>query len=383
MDFLKWYKQRVSSAEEEPPEVIWEEIQNELDIEAAWLSIRKDLPSAGKKRIAVLLAAAATLLLLLGAGSFLYYILRSQTPGDGNSMKYFSTVLVDSHSIAEPEVHTRLNDFSDFPDIRQVLPTENNQQFSVAETGMRAAYELRPLPYKRLTALNESDKTGTSIYIPAPHSHNQVPVSRFDKSNGYYAGITGHLANTWLLNNKTMQGLKSDELTASLPSFGYNLGIVGGKNISNRFGLHAEIYFISVTRQNYNEYLYGSYINNNMQLSYSSFSITGRWHLTRHEKPERHALVFGAYTGILKRAVQQIDGESRSLTSDYKSSDYGILAGYEYLFHTERDISVGTGFQARYGLNNIFAGNETIPGFLGSTRNASFNLTLSVRYHRK
>lgn len=383
MDFLKWYKNRVSSAEEEPPEVIWEEIQNELDIEAAWLNIRKGLPSAGKKRIAVLLAAAASLLLLLGAGSFLYYVLRSQTPGGGNTERNYSASLADSYTINKPEVHTRLNEVSGFPDIRQALPPEDEQQFFVAETGNSAAYELQALPYKHVTSLNESGKTGASIYIPAPERQNQVPANRFITGNGYYAGIAGHIANTWMLNDKTMQGLKSDELTASLPSFGYNLGIVGGKNISNRFDLQAEIYFISVSRQNYNEYLFGSYINNNMQLSYSSFSITGRWYLTRPEKPERHALVFGAYTGILKRATQQIDGESRSLTSDYKSSDYGVIAGYEYLFHAGRDLSAGTGFQARYGFNNIFAGNETIPGFLGNTRNASINLTLSLRYHRK
>jgi long-subunit fatty acid transport protein len=64
-------------------------------------------------------------------------------------------------------------------------------------------------------------------------------------------------------------------------------------------------------------------------------------------------------------------------------SDYGVVAGYEYIFPLGNQLALGTGFQTKYGLNNIFSGNEIIPDYLNSTRNASVNIILSIRYNIK
>ena len=94
-------------------------------------------------------------------------------------------------------------------------------------------------------------------------------------------------------------------------------------------------------------------------------------------------LILGAYTGILRNAVQDLDGTSILMTSEYRSADYGIISGYEYLHPLNEKFTLGTGFLARYGLRNIFSGNDFIPHYLNSTRNASVNLMISVKYNLK
>ena len=171
-------------------------------------------------------------------------------------------------------------------------------------------------------------------------------------------------------------------LTASLPSFGYSIGILAGKSINNRLDIQAEAYFVNRTGQNYNEYIHGHYISNKLQFTYSSLTLSGRWHFTNNIS-SGHTLLLGAYAGILRNAFQDLNGDSISLEDEYKRADYGIVAGYEYFHPLGSNLELGTGFQTRTGLNNIFSGNEVIPDFLNNTRNASVNFIISLRYTLK
>lgn len=43
MDFLKWYKNKIESGNLEPPESVWENVQDQLDIDHSWQKINAHL----------------------------------------------------------------------------------------------------------------------------------------------------------------------------------------------------------------------------------------------------------------------------------------------------------------------------------------------------
>jgi hypothetical protein len=384
MDFSELYKNIIESAEEEPPARVWDEIQNELDVDLVWNNIEKNLSGARKRRRLYPFAAAASILLLIGTGIFFHSNLKDQEFGELIiSIDRTDDTFSNDALIQEPAIQPALSSKREFTEIPETNGSVTEQALPDIDTPGQfyGHYEdMPPLPKPESNPQLSGHSIKSGIHEIAGKRENIPPGNKAVIASGYYAGLSGHLANTWLLNNKTIQGLRSDELTASLPSFGYNFGFIAGKDVSRRLGIQAEVHLVSTTRQNYNEYMHGQYINNNMKFSYSSFALSGRWYFINGSNPGRHALIFGAYTGILRNAIQHLNGESLSLNNEYSSSDHGIIAGYEYFHPLGNKLELGSGFQVKYGLNNIFTGNEIIPGYLNNTRNASINIMLSVRY---
>lgn len=390
MDFIRRYRDIVESARQEPPAAVWEEVQNQLDIEAVWTNLEKELPVGRvREKTMFILAAAASLLVLIAVGTLFL------TGPAGNVAGPLAAGYNQNHDIfsrylekMDGRFQSLLSSVSEFPE-----STGRHSSFVLSAPEGTAARAADPPGYSpavlEITAFTGRDKDKNILItgIAGIESASAIQPSGFlikkPALSGYYAGITGHLANTWLLNNKTLQGLKSDDLTSSLPSFGYSVGILAGKSVNSNFDIQAEAYFVSLSRQGYNEYLHGQFTNNLMQFNYSRMAISAKWHFLNRNNRNKHSLLMGAYTGILKNAVQDLNGESLSLNDQYRTSDFGIVAGYEYLHPIGNHLSLGTGFRTQLGLNNIFAGNEIIPGYLNNTRNASINFVISLRYDRK
>ena len=391
MDFIKWYKNIMDSARQEPPAAVWEEVQNHLDIEEVWTNLEKELPvSRTREKTLFFLAMAASLLILIAVGTLFL------TGPAGQDVRQFTAGYHQNQ-----DIFSRHSDYNDRP-FQSLLSAVSElsasagrrspvTSFSPEGTGRGTSGEF-PVYSPGVLEINAliGPETDRSLLIAGISGYEAEQVTRASSSlirkpalSGYYAGVTGHLANTWLLNNKTLQGLKSDDLTSSLPSFGYSIGIIAGKSVSSNLDVQAEAYFLSLSRQGYNEYLHGQYINNLMQFSYSRMAFSAKWHFINRNDHNKHSLLLGAYTGLLKNALQDLGGESVSLNDQYRTADFGIIAGYEYLHPLGSHLSIGTGFQTRLGLNNIFAGDEIIPDYLNNTRNASINFMISLRYDLK
>lgn len=397
MDFLKWYKNKIESAREEPPLAVWEEIQNELDIDAVWNNLDKELPARRNNKILTGLAIAASFLGVIGLGTLLYTGFGDNFAGDQfvYQNNYNPDAFLRQNQEESNPINSLLTATLDFPEnntswqdavspdnVDEPAYRQNAVSLDDAEVlAYRQNNHLQPLTVHGYKPEYGVYDIKSNLRSGSTGKEESNPGNAIPSMAGYYAGMTGHLANTWLLNQKTLQGLRSDELTASLPSFGYSFGFMAGKSIKS-FDIQAEFHIVSLTRQEYNEYLHGQYINNRMQFRYSGFSLLGRWVFLNSSKG-KHSLLMGAYTGLLRNAVQNLNGESLSLNNEYRSTDYGIISGYEYSYPLGNNLMLGTGFQTKLGLNNIFAGNDLIPDYLNSTRNASVNLILSIRYNLK
>lgn len=196
-----------------------------------------------------------------------------------------------------------------------------------------------------------------------------------------YVGATGQFANTWMVNEKTINGLNGSNLTKTNASFGYTLGFFVGTNITRSIDLQLDVDVLVNSSQSYNEYLNGHYVSSQMKLNYSQAKLSLKYSkLSKRLLIGEHGIILGAYLGYLRNANQYIDGISTSAYQSYNNMDYGLFIGYEYIIPLYKKIGIGTGFRAYYGLQNIYSGDDFIPSYMNKTNNASINLTLSVKY---
>ncbi|TVR73730.1 MAG: hypothetical protein EA408_04075 [Marinilabiliales bacterium] len=381
MDFLNWYKNIFESAGEEPPGEVWEAIQDELDIDTVWSSVENELSSRGRTRYIYAMAAAASLVALIGIGAFLFFLSNDPAAVRGRLHTWHTA---PEYSTGDPAIRVPFMTPLPFPAARQVIHPETMVVTATQELRPdREEVRLFPAgPLPGYIPRSETDFLLAEVNV-FPSGEMYAVTEPGIEAIRFWGGFSGHLANTWLLNNKTVMGLRPDEFTASLPSFGYNLGIVTGVEITGRFALQAEFSFISLARQDYNEYLYGKYITNSMQFDYSRLSLSGKWTFAGNGTNGKHWIILGGYSGLLRDARQDLGGELLSLKEDYNNIDYGILTGYEYEHPVSGRLSATLGINSKIGIRNIFAGNEIVPYYLNSTRNMSVNLTMSLRYNSR
>jgi hypothetical protein len=69
MDFNQWYKKSIETQPEDPPEGLWESIQNDLDINDVWIRLEADLGTPKRTMFPLLLTIAASFLFIVFLGS--------------------------------------------------------------------------------------------------------------------------------------------------------------------------------------------------------------------------------------------------------------------------------------------------------------------------
>jgi len=410
MDFLKWYKNKIESSHLEPPENIWENLQDQLDIDHSWKIINVQLEQNAATKRKYWFAAAAGLLIFILAGGYWWYSSNSnlnldkqiaqETTLEENKIKKETKINIEnrnpekeinSKSVKEKEDRLNIN-FTDSIQIAETVvrkqrlkqmseqkiiqqPVEKNRNNEKLIAALQP-YELSIEDFSVQTS--ETLVLGKSSEIISKGEKNRIAFQKI------YTGATGQLANTWLLNNKTYTGLEETSLTTSNASFGSHFGFFTGTNLFEQLFIQLDINIIVQNKQDYNEYLNGQYISNEMKFNYSQIGFSFRYitFSNRYMKGE-HNIYAGGYWGYLHSAYQVIDNEPHNITDYYAKSDYGVFLGYEYIFPIAKNLGFGTGIKAMYGLNNIYSGDQYIPSYLNKTHNASLNITFALKYNLK
>jgi hypothetical protein len=419
MDLLKWYKNIFESNELDPPGKTWDRIQDQLDIDNSWQVIDRSLKERSRATLRLRIAAAASLLVLVAAGASWIYLAsvsnvkqaeqlaedivtklstgKAEEPA-GDMIRGESTGkkedVATGHSsptgegqkevIPEQEKETTLTllventpSYTGHSD----LPAEQNEV-----SGVEEAPVMKETPTKKsargagsLTLYTLEDKF--EEIIPSGEVIRAATEKTRKAFRKFYLGTTGQLANTWLVNQKTISGFKSASLVSTNATFGSNIGFFAGTELMNKLDLQADFNILAQNNQDYNEYIDGNYVSNKLKLDYSQLALSLRYNMISKRILEgEHGINFGGYLAYLHNAYQNIDGEKIYLSDNYSNMDYGLLVGYEYVFPLSGHLGLGTGFRAYYGLSNIYAGGDDIPSYMNVTNNASVNITLSFRY---
>ncbi|MDX9845897.1 MAG: outer membrane beta-barrel protein [Tenuifilaceae bacterium] len=385
MELDKWYKLMVESNTEIPPESVWEGIQDALDVDLVWDKVEQTLVEDKRKKFFAPISIAASVVLAVGLGGLLLYLSSVSVNRLELALDQPKVVVVDSVDAANPNVESVQNVPSDdvtipiSPSVRRIntiaYNAVENQYFEEEIVSETQLVELKSLRMADAYPIPVRVENVTPLAIArAGVTENEDKEAWGIKSA--YVGVTGQMANTWLLSSKTISGLQPDELTATNVSFGQNFGVQLGASLTPRLSTQIEFLWISQNRQQYNEYINGKYVFNSLELDYYTFSIQSKYKFKPH-----HSVYAGGYLGLMKTAKQNLDGAVSLVTNEYSKLDYGIILGYEYSIPLGNRLTFAPGVFAKVGLNNVFTGNEYMPSFLNRTQVASLSASFSLSYN--
>lgn len=395
MDFLKWYKNTIEESDLNPPENIWENIQDQLDIDNSWQAIRNHLvKEANKRKVRFLSYAASVLLFLSFAG---YFFINTDLLTDETELvseKFNEIKQLDKKTNRKNELSVKESKLKErYFDKSSKSKTYYANKAEIKEVQIEADTKVddKILPDLIRSLKNHPVSLDDTMHqnlilakVYNPVKYNEPKAKETNAFKKLYVGATGQIANTWLLNEKTYSGIEGSSLTTANASFGSNIGIYVGTNLFDWIDLQLDLNILVKNNQNYNEYLDGKYIENNLSFSYSHVSPSARFYINSKKFMQgEHALNVGAYAGYLHSAYQILDGKTINLTDYYNNYDFGVFIAYEYVMPLTNKLGLGTGVRAYYGFQNIYSGNEFIPSYLNKTTNASVNISLSLKYRIK
>ena len=310
MNLAQWYKSIIESGREIPPEKVWEEIQNELDIDLVWSRVDEEMGRQRAKKRMNVFALAASFFLVIALGGIMFYLINTRRYDSSGlseqvpvSEEYNDIIATDKPGGIEPSTTLATAVPEKVPVTEPVPAPYDPEEFPREETfaGHDLMKPVSPLLSQSIPLNGELTEVPVRYKVKPEPVVNETTVKPF---SSLYIGLSGQLANTWLMNNKTLRGMKRTEFTATHPSFGKSFGLMLGSNLTGRLDFQTEFFLITQNRQNYNEYLYGRYVSNKLELDYYTMSFRVKYQLKNQGLS--HRLTGGGYIGYMKNATRDI-----------------------------------------------------------------------------
>jgi len=386
--FTEWYKQQIESNPYDPPESVWNNIHNELDVDNVWQRISSHLQKEQRRELIPYLAAASAILLF-----FLFYPFQNKQSynlAENEISRNLPKITVPSEQGKTKSLYTEEDARTPEEFASSAFNTLNTEDyFSMAVNREESQGIERTTTSNKFTKLNKRSSGLTEVqYKPilASHQPNNPEKKEAQQEEEkykpqFYAGVSGELGKSWLLSNKTIYSMTSSPFSSANPSDESVFGFNGGVKLSERWAFELGASFNGNKGQIYKEYTDGQLVTNQISLNYSSLNIKGKYKFISKTSnlPVSHNLVFGTYLGYLSNADQKIESISNNIKSDYKNYDLGLILGYEIDAHILPNYTLSTGVQIDPGLINIYKGNEELPASFNRTYNASIGINISIK----
>ncbi|MGM0497005.1 MAG: outer membrane beta-barrel protein [Bacteroidota bacterium] len=388
----EWYKQQIESNPYDPPESVWNNIHDELDVDNVWQRISSKLQKEQRRELIPYLVAASAILLF-----FLFYPFQNQQSynlAENEINKNFPNLEATSGQNKTRNIYSKkgfIGESGEFVSSAfNTLNTDGNFTASIPEEREESIPDNETTMQNELTKLNYHS-SGLPEIQSTPKLALHQPLQPEQKSTQpdeekkfkpqFYAGVSGELGKSWLLSNKTIYSMTNSPFSSANPSNESSFGFNGGVKISERWAFELGASFNGNKGQVYKEYTDGQLVTNQISLNYSSLNMKGRYKFISKTKnlPVSHNLVFGTYMGSLSNASQKIESSSNNIKSDYKNFDLGLLIGYEFDAQILPNYTLSTGIQIDPGLINIYKGNEELPASFNKTYNASIGVNISIK----
>ncbi len=436
MDLFKWYKEQVEKNQKDLPGEIWDRIEEELNVEDVWQRIDKRLNKdrflQRSKRMVYLAAASIAMLLMVRV-----YQSVSYTENPQHIALNESTGEQDKNNIyLEPDNSQPTNNNNKTNNSKESVPGKQSQNTSEKqqkqeqnihnnEQGLQTiasktitikeTYHRKPIeniPNTNETIQNGRNNTDITKEKPALpkelkkknylasneinnkiensdiNLHSQlnnpedITTSRKTKNRNYYIGFFSKLQNTWLLNNTTIKGLRSDEMTKTIPNFSNDFAFYAGIDISNTMSIMIEADFRLQNQQKYYEYVNGDYVSKEIRLNYNVLSAQMKYNFYRffNSSQLRANLVLGGYGGLLKYGQLKVKDTKRNVENQYNKYDVGFIIGYEFDIRFFNRIALIPGVRYKQGLINLYRGDGVIPASFNKTYATTIDFYLGINY---
>ncbi|WP_430814457.1 hypothetical protein [Carboxylicivirga sp. RSCT41] len=426
---------RLDKDEDELVNEVWREMEDELDIDEVWHVISQEL-DAGQKRSIIprfkYWLAAAGVLILLGLTNLMYHFSEQATqPLNGKArLDYKTDLSTDSNhensnilikpgmdsSVMQLQQPNELNVLKQHttellrnePDaIVCTLRFPKEQSSVIAHSPMLASGSfLDPRSNKLLQSKTTSVEMkkpfdiNIPLVLPAPDTKpmhwtdnflTQPPVDdrqivKYDqKDSRWTTGVVTALKNTYLLNAETYEGFSSTGMNNSKMTFQPDFGLTIQYAINTKFIFETNLFAASSLKQGYKTYSYGQYVNKETELNYYGAELAikhnARYSLVGERLLRRN--IGGVYINHLQSASETLSNTSSDVSSRYASVDYGLIIGQEFEIRSNGPVKVTTGLAVKYGLPNVYVGDDKHPAKLNKTHNASLEFRIGIAYRWK
>jgi len=361
------------------PEMVWERVQNQLDIERVWTRIASKIQI---RRYGYVLRYACAVLLLLIPFALDFNNVEmnsSMTSDQGNrdattnpsrtieaTNREQSTE--QSNSIqSTATVQATLLTIPNTPRFVNVVIPKSSQEIVTKEIGDLAQLKTRPV-----LALNQPQNLQLQPFF------NPKPK----RSLGLIVGGVSSLDNTWIIDNETRSGFDDQSLVENEISMASSYGAFAEYQINRRYSIFAEYLFQSRTRQHalvYNES--GKYIDKLREINTYKLAFL----VTRYSQPKFNGishstlLRFGGYMSGVKNDFTTLDGVITNVNSVYKRHDIGLRAEIGKRIYL-RSFVIEGGIKTEFGLANLASFKSNIPPQLNFTRLVSGGAYIRLGY---
>lgn len=425
----KRVKESFEIVDAKAPGHVWNNVSRQLNIDLVWKRTKRVLDIRTKVRKWSRAAALLLLLLLPGLVGYYYFV----RPDTSHSGSYAEGTQPESVETAEKKLNGSNNHDFSVDDLQKSTEKEGYFENSILKDSVETAVLS---PVSEATIANHIHKGSKDVtYSKRRESRNKktslasimdfiranddsvfiqkgsiskitpktialilytndnirelalLPVDNTDSDTGTTTiyrtdiGLIGVLNNTWLINNETKNGLRSESLVKTHPTFASSYGLIFNFKLDSRNVIATEMFIHSAIHQHYNLYQEGKYLSKDIDLEFYKFGLLYQRNVLQHGRliPSNYTMKIGGYLAYLKEKSKIIDGRIVSVSDDYDDFDYGfkIAAGQEKTFNR---IILGYGIVSEIGVHNIFSGNEKTPSDFDLTRNRSIGAYLSLRY---
>ncbi len=395
MSFDDWYKNNIEEHREEPPAFVWNEIQNQLDVQDVWSNIAAEFDNREERRIRTWTkwsAAAAVVLLFLGLNlntsdgvmvTATTDLLPDLNPKYGTSVKANGLVAANTR-------HELSSEFSlTIKKEMKRASTANQIAALLYENGVHGEKTRTTERSKITTALDPVLAERIYVHTVSRGMQYLSPMDGVETGDEFYKlpllkrisiGVIGSYNNTWLLSSQEWDEL-SDADASSISGLGKNIGIITSIDYSEKLCFQMELVHTE-TSQNYKRAFGNDFSPEELLVNYLNLNILAI-HKRNHfieDYPASHNFIFGAGFGYLTAAKLR-DGDVRvDIKEEYTKENVSLSMGYEYEVRPTRRWSIAAGLRTNYGLSNI---DRVVYSEFDDNRSNTFSWGghIMVKYH--
>lgn len=438
--FTIWIKNIIDGGRIDPPEEAWNNISQKMDIQDTWQNIDKELDidtvwnrldhqlyETAKMRTYEKLSyvpVVALLLLLswLGLKNEIYDkpinenqpIAQNIISEDKTDSKETNTLKQENpNNLQKPEIANH-----DIEKESENLDKKQESVKSAIKTTQREKVELNKDYKAEIQPKNISSNENitpefnrTSLEylnsIPAGLNINLDSLNRIapelitfskdsvneetDKIIGYY-GIGLSANRTWLNDNRLKRASEGSSLYKAIASNNLSFKFNAGLHLNQNWAIQSDITLLGSIGQSYGEYINGKYKEGNINVNYNGLQIGIKRNLPSLYGTANllnKQIIVGGYANHIYEVTQNenilINNENNQLIISglYKNWDFGIWGGIEIFYRLNDSYLLGTALHYKYGLNNIYKGDNEIPAYLRETNTSELSLSIILRRNSK
>lgn len=428
ISFENLYRKIISGFNENPPDSVWQNIQDDLDIDEVWSQIDSQLPLAQAKtnyspvRQVVNYALFFLLLFVFKSNSdqqllpFTSAIDNNQATllieennkkennpkkdRDENLLagnKNIEDIAATSKKELEQKPSTTQKQEAEESKVTQNLDINNNHSNATVEKVITDAteeenfestknddspftihdYELNSLNprsanFEFILTTNLPEVLLIDNIISNDSSEKAIPFIKLSS-----IGIAGNVKNSWIINNTTKASFNNEALINTEISYTNDFGVSSQFLIRTQQIIQLSYWFKATNSQDYFQYYNANYSRKEFNIAYQSLSVDFLQPLFSNE----NYLILGIQFAKIGSVQETLAGNFSDLSSNYSTWNYGIDLGLQKKFDLHSKLSFQPAIRLHYGLSNIFTGNEFIPREFDYTRPASISLDLKFFYH--